>query len=265
MLSARDISLSRKGTRILDGATLAVEPGELVAVIGPNGAGKSTLLNVLSGALSPEYGAVTLDDRLIAEWPRQRLARSRAVLPQSDSLSFPFRVCDVVLLGRSPHVGLTGHKENLRIAEAAMRETDVLHLAARVYTTLSGGERQRVQLARVLAQIWPAEGGSGERSFHARYLLLDEPTNNLDLAHQQRSLITARRLAQDGLGVVAILHDPNLAARHADRVCVMDAGRIVAAGAPREVFTERLFETTFGLRVHVMNHPEHGTPFMLSA
>jgi iron complex transport system ATP-binding protein len=264
MLAARDITLSRKAARILDGASLEVEPGELIGVIGPNGAGKSTLLNVLSGALKPERGAVTLDGRPIEAWPRQKLARTRAVLPQSDSLSFPFRAADVVLLGRSPHVGLTSRKENLRIAEAAMRETDVLHLASRVYTTLSGGERQRVQLARVLAQIWPAEGG-GQRSFHARYLLLDEPTNNLDLAHQQGSLITARRLAQDGLGVVAILHDPNLAARHADRVYVMDRGRMAASGVPRDVFTEALFETIFGLRIHLMSHPEHGTPFMLSA
>ncbi|MGD9538206.1 MAG: heme ABC transporter ATP-binding protein [Alphaproteobacteria bacterium] len=263
MLEARDISLSRKAARILNGASIAVSPGEVVGVIGPNGAGKSTLLGVLSGALRPDGGRVTLDGMPVDDWPRQALARKRAVLPQADSLSFPFRAYDVVLLGRSPHAGLTGRKENLRIVEAAMRETGVLHVADRVYTTLSGGERQRVQLARVLAQIWPVEGG--EASFRARYLLLDEPTNNLDLAHQQGSLITARRLADDGLGVVAILHDPNLAARHADRVYVMDGGRMVASGPPETVFTEALFEATFGLRVHVMSHPEHGTPFMLSA
>lgn len=262
MLEARDICVGRSGAEILRGASIAVAPREVVAVIGPNGAGKSTLMHVLSGALTPQRGRLTLDGRAISAWPRRALARKRAVLPQAPALTFPFGVLDVVLLGRTPYFGMSSRAEDLRIAEAAMRETGVLSLAARAYTTLSGGERQRVQLARALAQIWPSPPNADLGS-DARYLLLDEPTNNLDLAHQHGLLETARRLAERGLGVIAILHDPNLAAGVCDRLYVMRDGYVIASGVPQTVLTETLIEATFGVRVRVLAHPDHGRPYML--
>lgn len=264
MLAARDIEVTLGGAPVLQGVSLALAPGEVLAVIGPNGAGKSTLLHVLSGALKPWRGAVSLDGRALPDWNSKALARRRAVLGQSPSLTFPFRVLDVVLLGRSPHAGRSRRESDLAIAEAALRETDTLHLAARAYTTLSGGERQRVQLARVLAQVWPEmpeeSGGEGPR-----YLLLDEPTNNLDIAHQLDLMATARRFAARGHGVLAVLHDPNLAALNADRICALRDGRLLAEGPPDAIVTPTLFKDAFGVDASIAVHPDSGRPVMLPA
>ena len=262
MLAASGISVTLGGTPILRDVPIAVRGGEVVALIGPNGAGKSTLLHVLSGAIAPDAGEVCLDGRPLAAWPRRVLARRRAVLPQTPVLSFPFRVLDVALLGRSPHVGRSGRDADMRVAHAALAETGMLDLVERVYTTLSGGERQRAELSRVLAQIWPEpEQEAGEPG--RRFVLLDEPANNLDLAHQNAIMVTAKRLATWGHGVLAVLHDPNLAAVHADRICVLGQGRMVADGPPCAVVAEDLFERVFGTRVRVIQHPEHGCPIVL--
>ena len=250
-----DVSLELGGRPVLQAVTLGVRPGEVVALIGPNGAGKSSLLHVLSGAVEPGAGAATLDGRPLPHWPRRTLARRRAVLAQSTVLTFPFRVVEVVLLGRSPHAGHAGRAADAAAAQAAMAAADVLHLADRVYTTLSGGERQRVQLARVLAQL--DGGGAG------RYLLLDEPTNNLDMAHQQSIMATLRRLAADGCGILAVLHDPNLASLAADRIVVLAGGRVAAEGPPEAVLDAPTFRAAFGLAVTVVRHPVHGRPVVL--
>ncbi len=147
-----------------------------MAVVGPNGAGKSTLFRLLSGEWHPASGQVSFNGLALERWSLDRLARVRAVMPQSSSLSFPFLVREVVRMGRMPHD--TGHEQDEAIVSEVMQVCDVARLAQRHYTSLSGGERQRVQLARVLAQIWmPVSGGR-------RLLLLDEPTSALDLAHQ---------------------------------------------------------------------------------
>lgn len=262
MLAAAGISVDLHRTAVLRNVSLDVRPGEVLALIGPNGAGKSTLLHVLSGALSPDRGAVRLDGRLLKSWTRQALARRRAVLPQAPVLLFPFRVIDVVMLGRSPHLGRAARTTDLWIVDACLRETGTTGLAERLYPTLSGGERQRVQLAQALAQVWPEHG---RQPGEGGYLLFDEPTNNLDLRHQQAIMRTARRLARAGVGVLAILHDPNLAALHADRICILREGRVLADGPPDTVMEPNLFETAFGLRVSVQRHPRCGRPLVLPA
>jgi iron complex transport system ATP-binding protein len=253
LLETRDLRFARRDRTILDGVSLAVEAGELLAVIGPNGAGKSTLLHLLSGALSPAGGSVVFQGRPLGDWPRADVARRRAVLPQASELSFPFRALEVVLMGRSAHAGASSHRHDLEVAVQALEAVDARHLAERIYPTLSGGERQRVQLARVLAQIWPDDP-------EPRLLLLDEPTNNLDLSHQHALLRFARRLADRGLGVLAVLHDPNLAALHADRLAVLAEGHILREGPVSEVLTEDTIGRAFGLQVAVRPHPLNGTP-----
>ena len=259
MLRGEDISVLRGSRRILDAVSLAVAPGEMVAVIGPNGAGKSTLLQTLSGGLEPDRGAVALGDRALGAWPAKELARRRAVLSQNATLGFPFSALQVVLIGRSPHMGRHPARADLSAAATAMSETGVLHLAERSYPTLSGGEKQRVQLARVLAQIARPEGESGSE----RYLLLDEPTNNLDLAHQHLALGAARRLADSGVAVLAVLHDPNHAAGYADRIHVLQQGRTIAAGTPRAVLTAELMRSVFGVAARVMSEPGRDRPHVL--
>ena len=263
MLRGEDICVLRGSRRILDAVSLAVAPGEMVAVIGPNGAGKSTLLQALAGGLEPDRGAVALGGRPLGAWPAKELARRRAVLSQNATLGFPFTALQVVLIGRSPHMGRHPARADLRAAAAAMSETGVLHLAERSYPTLSGGEKQRVQLARVLAQIARPEEANDGAAARERYLLLDEPTNNLDLAHQHLALGAARRLADSGVAVLAVLHDPNHAAGYADRIHVLQQGRTIAAGTPRAVLTAELMRSVFGVVARVMSEPGRDRPYVL--
>lgn len=249
-LSARDISVYAGRRALLHEVSLQIKPGELLAVIGPNGAGKSSLLKALSGELQPTGGGITLNGRDLKHWPMKILARMRAVLPQQSNLNFPFVVREVVAMGRSPHgrVASTGH--NHAIVEAALAAADVEHLAQRDYTTLSGGERQRVHLARVLTQIWePAPEGP-------RYLLMDEPTSALDLVHQHHVLAVARRFAMDqGVGVLTILHDLNLVAGYADRVAVLQSGRLRRQGTVADVLQPDFLEEVFGIPLLRVPHP----------
>lgn len=264
MLSACNVDLYLHGGRVLQDISLEVRPAEVLALIGPNGAGKSSLLHVLSGALAPTRGSVTLDGRVLGNWSGTALARRRAVLPQAPALSFPFRVEDVVMLGRSPYAGHAEAAADETIVDHALHATGIAHLAGRLYTTLSGGERQRVQLARVLAQVSFVIGNASP-SEPTRYLLLDEPTNNLDIAHQHALMMITSEFADSGHAVCAIVHEPNLAALHADRICVLAKGRVVADGTPAQIMTAELLAEVFGVRTTILQHPVSGRPVMLPA
>lgn len=255
-LEGRQLTYRIGGKPLVEDVSLKVAPGEIVAVVGANGAGKSTLLKLLCGDLNPAHGDVTLADKPLSQWRKRDLARVRAVLPQTSPLSFGFSALEVVLMGRSPHVQGIERPEDLAIVRAALAAASVEHLAQRSYLTLSGGEQQRVQLARVLAQIWEDNG--------ARYLLLDEPTNNLDLAHQHGTLSIASDFARRGVGVLAILHDLNLAAQYADHVLIMKAGRLLAYGTPNQVFTREIIYDAFDMAVIIAPHPSLDCPLVIA-
>jgi iron complex transport system ATP-binding protein len=260
-LSAAEVSYGVDGQELLDRVSLDLVPGEVHALLGRNGAGKSTLLKLLAGDLQPRRGHVRLNGRTLAEWsPRQR-ARLRAVLPQQDSLRFGFTAEQVVALGRyaSPLHSLEAER---RIVREALAMAGVADLAQRKYPSLSGGERARVQLARVMAQIWeaPAEAELGT----SRYLLLDEPTASLDLAHQHACLLQARCFAASGVGVLAVLHDPNLALRYADRTTVLEHGRVIGQGPTRELLTAELLQRTYGIGIELVQTGGEAMPVMVA-
>jgi len=260
MLSAEQVGFSIGAARLVDDISLAVSPGELLAIIGPNGAGKSTLLGILSGEKRPGAGRVAMAGRPLADWPAKAAAQRRAVLPQSSDLRFPFTVREVVTIGRTPHVtGVESARDNAAV-EAAMAASEVDHLERRSYPTLSGGEQQRTHLARVLSQIWEPPGDGDPR-----YLLLDEPTSNLDARHQHLTMALARRMAGEGVGVVAVLHDFNLAAMYADRIAVLDRGALVEIGAARQVLRADMFAAVFGVEVLVLDHPTIDCPLIVDA
>ncbi|OQW78665.1 MAG: heme ABC transporter ATP-binding protein [Proteobacteria bacterium ST_bin11] len=250
MLTATNISVRIGAKILLDDISIELHPGEVLAVIGPNGAGKSTLLRTLSSELSPQSGRLLMNGRPLVDWDALEAAKMRSVLPQASALAFRFCVLEVVMMGRSPQRQSRNHADNITIVWQALALTDTAHLAERIYTTLSGGERQRVQLARVLAQIWePCD------PLH-RYLLLDEPTSALDLAHQHTVLAIARRFADaNATGVLAILHDLNLAALYADRIAVLHQGRLVTVGTPGQVLNSELIRQIFNYPVTVGTHP----------
>jgi len=253
VLALDNVTVTISGADLLCGVSLGIAAGTVTALVGPNGAGKSTLLAVASGERVPARGTVRLDGKPLAAYAPEALARRRAVLPQEAMLAFGFTGREVALLGRTPHP--TSRAEDERSALRALDAADVLHLAERRYTTCSGGEKQRLHLARVLAQL---DGPD------ASLLLLDEPTAALDLAHQHRVLAAARRLAHArGLAVVAVLHDLNLAAQYADRIAVLDRGRLAAEGKPADVLTPDVLRAVFGVEVVVVPHPALACPLVV--
>ncbi|SDU21630.1 heme ABC transporter ATP-binding protein [Jiangella alkaliphila] len=248
--AAASVSVVLGGARVLDDVSIEVRAGEVLALVGPNGAGKSTLLSALTGDVDVSAGAVTLGGAPLHAWSATESAMRRAVLLQQVRLSFPFTVAEVVEMGRAPWTGTPLESADDEAVRSALADADVAQFAARRFTSLSGGEQARVALARVLAQ-------------RTGVLLLDEPTAALDLRHQELVLGAARARAAAGVAVVVVLHDLNLAAAHADRVAVLDGGRVVASGTPTEVLGSDLLTDVYEHDVEVIAHPRTGTPVIL--
>jgi iron complex transport system ATP-binding protein len=244
MLEAAGVVLDRGERRVLDGVSLALGPRGLVAVCRPNGAGKSSLFALLAGELRPDRGSVTLDGRPLAGFSAPALAAERAALEQSSSLSAPLTVRALVALGLGavPRVAV----DEPALVARAIAAAGIAELADRPADRLSGGERARAHLARVLAQLW-----AGRAAGAGRYLLLDEPTASLDIAHQLALMEAARAEAGAGAGALVVLHDLNLAAAFADRVVLLGAGRVAAAGPPREVFESARLTAVYGTPIIV--------------
>lgn len=247
-IRADGVGVQLDGHSVLDGVTLDVRPGEVLVLVGPNGAGKSTLLGVLSGERRPSAGTVTLEGRELGSIRHSELARLRAVLTQENQVSFPFRVIEVVSMGRAPWARTLEGRDDIAAVNEAMDAADVAHLANRRYTSLSGGERARVALARVLAQRTPI-------------VFLDEPTAALDLRHQEDVMRRARVLADSGCSVVVVLHDLSLAGAYADRLVLLAGGRLESIGTPAEVLTADRVERVYGLPVEL--HLVNGRPVVV--
>ncbi len=253
LLQVDSLSYSAGGRALLQHICLSLGAGEVLAVVGRNGAGKSTLLKTISGEL--RAGGVQMFGEPLERLPRRELARRRGVLAQQTQVSFGYEVLEVVALGRLPHGDSPAQRD--AAARLALARVGLEGFEQRDILTLSGGEQQRVQLARVLAQL----SGTGGH----RVLLLDEPTAALDLAHQHAALCLARELAAEGTGVLAVLHDLNLAAQYADRILMLAGGGVAACGPPSEVLRPDLIAQVFGYPVLVMPHPRLGCPLVVSA
>jgi len=252
MLQADRISVAIGSKRLIDGVCLALQPGEMLAVVGPNGAGKSTLLRALSGEARLAAGSMTLDGRTLKQIGHEHLALRRAVLPQETRLAFSLTVEQVVSLGRLPHRGRADRMADRIAINRALQAVDMAAFTIRAWPTLSGGERQRVNLARVLAQL-----DIGNEAQQPRYLLLDEPTAALDLKHQLALLKLLRVQVNQGIGVLAILHDLNQALL-ADRVAVLSAGKLIALGSPNEVLTPDIVRQAYDVEARVIDLPGGG-------
>ncbi|WP_428965760.1 ABC transporter ATP-binding protein [Micromonospora fluostatini] len=240
MLDVSGVSWAVPAARILDRVTCTAPAGSLVGLLGPNGSGKTTLLRVVAGLLRPTSGQVTIDGDAVARLRRLAVARRIALLAQHAETDLDLTVLDVVLLGRIPHRRSRWSDSATERARAVevLAHVDLTGFEHRKWQTLSGGERQRVQLARALAQ-------------EPELLLLDEPTNHLDIGHQLQLLHLVRRA---GITTLAALHDLNLAAMFCDTVVVLDAGRVVASGAPGQVLTPPLLADVFGVEAEVGVH-----------
>jgi iron complex transport system ATP-binding protein len=249
-LRADSVSVRKGGALVLDRVSLDVRAGEILMLVGPNGAGKSTLLAALAGDAPLVEGAVTLAGVELSSWSPGRMARRRAVLPQSHIVGFSFTAEEVVRMGRAPWSRTPRMQEDDEAVAESMRLCDVTHVAHRPFAALSGGEKARVALARALAQRTGA-------------LLLDEPTAALDLRHQEDVMRIVRDRAQAGAAVVVVMHDLALASAYGDRVAVLDDGRLRTCGDTAHVLTAELLSSVYRSPIEVIAHPRTGERLIL--
>lgn len=242
------VTFGYNGHLVLRETSFRLMPGEVLGLIGPNGAGKSTLIRLAAGFLRPDAGAVRLFGRSPTDWPSRELARLVALVPQGAYVPPTFTVWDTVMLGRTPYLSFLGvpQEADRKATRRALERVEMAGQADRLVGQLSGGERQRVILARALAQ-------------EPRCLLLDEPTTHLDIHHQVAVLSLIRRMAvEEGIAVLVVLHDLNLAATFADRLALLSDGRLVALGAPQEVLRRERLADIYGSAISVFPRPDDG-------
>jgi len=242
---AQNIGYAYGELNVLKDISFSVKQGDFFIIIGPNGSGKTTLLKCISGILRSRTGRLELLRAPIQDYSRKSLARRIALVPQTAPVDFPFTVIEVVLMGRSPHLGILGieHERDLKIARQAMDFTGITSLAHRKIDQLSGGEQQRVMIARAICQ-------------EPKIILLDEPTASLDLAHQVRVMDLMEQLRDEKkVTVLMVSHDINLAALYANRLMLLKAGQIVSLGPPASVLTFRTLEEAYGCPLLVDKSP----------
>jgi iron complex transport system ATP-binding protein len=233
----------------LDGVSLAVPRGSLYAVLGPNGSGKSTLMRALLGVVAAERGEARVAGLPVASWKRRELARVVGAVSQTESVTFPITVRELVSMGRYPHLGPLGAESGAdrEAVRSALERCDALGLEARAVTTLSGGELQRVRVARALAQ-------------EPQALALDEPTASLDIRHEMSILQLLAAAARAGTTVLLITHHLDLAARFADRMLLLDRGRVAAEGTPADVMRKDVLSRVYRWPIAVERDPVTGAP-----
>jgi iron complex transport system ATP-binding protein len=251
-LVAQDLTVRFPGLDrpAVNGVSLEVRPGELLAMGGPNGSGKTTMLRALLGVIQPARGEVLLEGRPIREWDRKEVARRIGVVAQREESWLPLTVLEVVQMGRYPHLGPLSPLQRVDhlAVERALERTDLTEFIGRTVDTLSGGEWQRVRIARALAQ-------------EPMTLVLDEPSSALDVRHEMEVMELIRALVDDGIACLMISHHLNLSARYADRMVLMHKGGLAAMGSPGDVMTEPVLSQVFNWPVAISTGPE-GAPRM---
>ncbi|MDA8305340.1 MAG: ABC transporter ATP-binding protein [Deltaproteobacteria bacterium] len=249
-VAVHDLSISYGKRPILRDVAFSVAEGEYFVIIGPNGSGKTTLVKVISGSLKPQTGRVEIVGRSIEAIARRELARAVALVPQHAPVDVPFTTAEVVLMGRSPHLGLLSieSREDMEIVEQSMRFTNVEHLARSRLDQLSAGERQRVLIARAVCQ-------------RAGTIVLDEPTASLDIAHQMHIMDLMEKLRREqGVTVIMVSHDLNLAAMYANRILLLNHGKVARIGTADEVFQPGVIEPAYGCSLLIDRNPLREVP-----
>lgn len=245
MIKVNNLTFAYGQNLILENITFEVAKKEFLGIIGPNGSGKSTLLRLLANLLKPSKGNIRISDALIHDYSIKELAKIMAVVPEETLITFPFTVEDLVLMGRTPHLSFleSAKSEDLKIIERVSRQTDIKHLSHRLINELSSGERQRVFIAQALAQ-------------EPRILLLDEPTAHLDINHQMEIFNLLKDLqTANGLTIVVVSHDLNLAALYCQKLLLLNKTRIFARGTPEEVITTENLKSVYQANVLVHKDP----------
>ncbi|MGI5837298.1 MAG: ABC transporter ATP-binding protein [Chloroflexota bacterium] len=246
-LELKNIAVGYGSRSIAEGVSVEIESGEVLCLLGPNGAGKTTLFKTLLGLLRPQAGEILIDGRSIRGWSRPQLARVIAYIPQAHNPPFPFKVLDVVLMGRTPHLSALSSpsKRDRQLAMDILEVLNISYLRDRIYTEISGGERQLVLIARALCQ-------------QPQILVMDEPTSGLDFGNQLKVLSHIARLAKRGLAVVMASHFPDHAFLYATKVALLRSGKLLMHGTPEEIVTEESLRTLYGVEVRIIDAGIYG-------
>ncbi len=249
-IKAKSIFWEVDNKRIIKDISLEISLGEVVSIIGPNGAGKSSFLNVLSGDIKPTSGSVSFDETNLKDISIQERSFMRSVMSQSQQIVYDFSVKEIIEMGWLDR-GIASYSGNFK--EAVMKvasECSVHDLLEQKFNTLSGGEQRRVHFARTLIQLWRPSN-----SHDPRYMFLDEPTANLDILHEQNLMKLVRSKAMEGIGILLILHDLNLAAKYSDKLVIFKDGSLIKSGSPEEVLQSKVLTEVYGLDMEVAKDP----------
>ena len=241
-IKVSDISYSVGEKKILSNTGIDIKKGDLIGIVGPNGAGKTTLLKVICGILKPLSGSIFIEDKDINTFKPKELFKKISYLSQNINFNFPFKVSEIVLMGRFPYLGKFENEGegDFEIAKECLKLVDMQEFFDRNVLTLSGGEQQRVSLARVLAQ-------------KTDFLFLDEPLSNMDINHQLSIMQLLSSLSNEGKGISVVLHDLRLAYRFCTKVLILNEGNVVDFGTPKDVLKEEVISSVFKVRSHITN------------
>jgi iron complex transport system ATP-binding protein len=246
------VHFSYRREEVLTNITFNIKKGDFLGIIGPNGAGKSTILRIICNILKPSNGKIIIFDQDINCIPRKIIARKIAFVPQETYFALDFTVEEIVMMGRYPYLSAfqKERSEDLNACEHALNHADLMDFKDRLINSLSSGERQRVVLARALAQ-------------EPDILLLDEPTSHLDLHHQYAIMELLKKLNNQGISIVIVNHDLNLASLYCQRLVLMHQGEIIDQGRPKDIITKKTLRHVYRTEVDIMEHPYQDVPYIL--
>lgn len=253
MIKVKNINF-RIGTRnILNDVSFNIPVGKITALLGANGAGKSTIVKLISKEIKPQSGNIFYNELEVNQINTYQLSKIRAVMSQHSHIIFPFSVFEIVELGAISHESTVKKDE---IIKDVMQLTNTWCLKDKLIHQLSGGEKQRVHFARVLLQIW-------ESTSYPRYLILDEPTSSMDIAQQHYLLEIANNLKEKNIGILAVMHDLNLAIEYADNLVLLKEGKLIKAGEKSSVIQKKYLDETYNYPLHIINNPINNQPLII--
>jgi iron complex transport system ATP-binding protein len=238
-LKIKELDFSYSGERVLKNISLDIEGNQCVAILGPNGAGKSTLIRCINKLLKPQKGLICINHININRLSRKELAKQLSYIPQTTMSLFSLQVFDMLLMGRRPHISWRASKKDREKVIESMKILNIEHLALRPFNELSGGMQQKVIIARAIVQ-------------ETAIILLDEPISNLDIRHQFEVMNNVRELIKTkGILALMVIHDLNMAARYADKIIIMDEGKVVFYGSPGDVLSRTNISSVYGVDAHI--------------